>query len=898
MIIEFGSACLSEFDLDIVSPLDISRYSAPETLAEGVSAASDWWSLGIILLEQLTRGRCFEQVHTNAFLIQVMTHGVTITDDLDENIHILLRGLLTRDRTQRWQWPEVSAWLDGRPMAAPVETNHQPPQHGRLITLAGQAYSQPTQFALKAAETTQWDEALSLLLRGELSSWLAGMSHYESIHPQLRLFTDMPEIDDNLRLMLTLKALNPDMPFIYRGEIVTPSWLLEHTDISYSLINDPLAQLLRQIDSEHWLVQLYYRQQQIRRRAEALEITLNENILRIYLLITSHSQLIARWQVHHRLFPDTHHSGLRTLIDRQNLQAEDLILLLSADIGQFIAYQTLLDQAAKLAKRYRISTFERTQAEALLQLPRLTLYQQLRERIGDFCRCGIADIDEWTEQFLLTRRLPLEQVIVMLAIAAEQWVIPEKQRYVQQVMQFFTRKITANTQRGSLVRMRLTPSAGRVDLTELSGVRKSAQDLLQHLINRSKNVVAIDSQTLLQMSKVNDRLRMLQVKTELYQRDTGINGMYLGFPFLLIHTQPSQMKPRIAPLFLWPVNLVMNAGQRGIARLQFDNERGAVRLNPALASLNGIPPVKEWQAILTQLLGHAGLTVDGVMEKLSAVMPVTTRNLSAEQDALDYNTQQLESTLADLQTLNREAFNKGLEYRQISPRRVWEEITRLTGKRARRLREFIEEGEALGLMRLRPVWLMTPDVASQILPLKPGFFDTVIYDEASQMPVEYLTFARNLTIGQREHNQTLLNKMCYTNTDLSDNNRTHDGLNDSFVQSVVNFVQQFMQQQFAQQQGWQIAKVQQAGIFYFDCIIEDKHSGRYIIGLECDMPHHPLLQQARAREIWRASVLKHVVPARYRISVTEWYHQPDIAQQKLVVAITQAFSTHNSTHCL
>ena len=40
-------------------------------------------------------------------------------------------------------------------------------------------------------------------------------------------------------------------------------------------------------------------------------------------------------------------------------------------------------------------------------------------------------------------------------------------------------------------------------------------------------------------------------------------------------------------------------------------------------------------------------------------------------------------------------------------------------------------------MSLRPVWLMTPDVASRVLLPKPGMFDTVIYDEASQMPVEY-----------------------------------------------------------------------------------------------------------------------------------------------------------------
>jgi primosomal replication protein N'' len=40
-------------------------------------------------------------------------------------------------------------------------------------------------------------------------------------------------------------------------------------------------------------------------------------------------------------------------------------------------------------------------------------------------------------------------------------------------------------------------------------------------------------------------------------------------------------------------------------------------------------------------------------------------------------------------------------------------------------------------MELRPVWLMNPDVASRILPLKAGLFDTVIYDEASQIPVEF-----------------------------------------------------------------------------------------------------------------------------------------------------------------
>jgi len=52
----FGSACLSEFDLDVVSPLETSLYMAPEAVAGGVTAASDWWSLGMILLRKLSPG--------------------------------------------------------------------------------------------------------------------------------------------------------------------------------------------------------------------------------------------------------------------------------------------------------------------------------------------------------------------------------------------------------------------------------------------------------------------------------------------------------------------------------------------------------------------------------------------------------------------------------------------------------------------------------------------------------------------------------------------------------------------------------------------------------------------------------------------------------------------------
>src|SRR3546814_3702191 len=90
-----------------------------------------------------------------------------------------------------------------------------------------------------------------------------------------------------------------------------------------------------------------------------------------------------------------------------------------------------------------------------------------------------------------------------------------------------------------------------------------------------------------------------------------------------------------------------------------------------------------------------------------------------------------------MRTLNRRLLVDGLDASRMRPLREWEDITRLRGVRAKRLREFVDLGADLGLMHLRPVWLVNPDVASRLLPLRKALFDTVIFDEASQMPIEY-----------------------------------------------------------------------------------------------------------------------------------------------------------------
>ncbi|SUB84274.1 Uncharacterized conserved protein [Pragia fontium] len=627
VIIEYGSACLSEFDLDIVSPLDITRYSAPETLAGGVAAASDWWSLGIILLEQITQGSCFENIHPHAFLIQVLANGVTIPEHIDPELRLLLRGLLTRDRHRRWQWPEVEAWLEGRPVAAPGDDVAVSGDRLAEITLNQRRYTQPAVFALAAAEQQHWQEALMLLQRGVIASWAQQIGLSAPLLSMLHEVVELTDLNDNYRLMLALKLLNPSMPLIYQGEIVTPAWLLEHPLAGYELLLGPIPDLLGQAESGHWLTQLKSRQEKVRQRGQALKVEFDEETLRIHLLATSRARLMAIWEEQRRLFPETSHAGLKTLIDRHNLSEEDLIVLLSANINQFISAESLLAQAQELASQYHVINFDTDRSRQWLMLPRQQIYQRLADRIDGFNRCNIADIDSWAERFLLTRRIALEQALVMLAIPQEQWLEPEKQRYINQVLNFFTRKITASTMRGSLVRMSITPHSGRVDIYDLGGKKKRPQDLLNHLLARHKQAVSVDSQTLMENELVSGRLRTLNAQTQLYKRDTGIDGLYLGFPFLLVNTQPNQIKTRIAPLLLWPVNVNMEAGIRGVASLRFDHERGAVRLNPALENFVGIPAVKRWQAAADELLSQGSLSIEDVMEKMAELVPANKKQL-------------------------------------------------------------------------------------------------------------------------------------------------------------------------------------------------------------------------------------------------------------------------------
>jgi primosomal replication protein N'' len=110
--------------------------------------------------------------------------------------------------------------------------------------------------------------------------------------------------------------------------------------------------------------------------------------------------------------------------------------------------------------------------------------------------------------------------------------------------------------------------------------------------------------------------------------------------------------------------------------------------------------------------------------------------LLLERQEIEELVRNLAEAEAALREVNKRAITSNIDARRLGTRSTWEDITRFTCPRRRTLREFMDLGWDIGLKELRPVWLMGPDVASRMLPLRP-IFDLVIYDEASQMPVEF-----------------------------------------------------------------------------------------------------------------------------------------------------------------
>ena len=360
----------------------------------------------------------------------------------------------------------------------------------------------------------------------------------------------------------------------------------------------------------------------VRDRARLLEIELDEPRVRAALLATSRINLEAERDRLRALFPDTEHNGLASIMERGRLSDEDLIILVGAAITQFVSLAPLVQTAAELAERIGVEV-DRKGLPQLLSRPRREIFAAVDERTANFARCGVERVDEWADRFRVERRMPLSRAAVLLSVPRDRWREPPKQQYVANLLEYLEKRVTGSVARGPLVRFAIGKTTARVDVVEIGAQGCTADALINHLISRADAQVTLDPSGYMSDEQVAGRLRRLVNQASMFRRDTGIDGLYLAFPFLLTRDRRPESEARtavrIAPVLLWPVTVDMPPGWGQGARIAFDREREEVRLNPALEGIVGSAHFSGWKAARDEMLARSSLRVPDVMDVLSSL---------------------------------------------------------------------------------------------------------------------------------------------------------------------------------------------------------------------------------------------------------------------------------------
>jgi len=140
----------------------------------------------------------------------------------------------------------------------------------------------------------------------------------------------------------------------------------------------------------------------------------------------------------------------------------------------------------------------------------------------------------------------------------------------------------------------------------------------------------------------------------------------------------------------------------------------------------------------------------------------------------------------------------------------------------------------------------------------------------------YMEYARTMSNGDLPSARTLLSRMHNERV----NNRLQQGQKlDGFARDVHAYLRSL---------GFDPVVAQEGDAFGMDFAIADPLTGLYAIGIECDAPRHELLMRARARDIWRPSVLRRAIPHLHRISSQAWYHHNLDEKARLKSAIEAA----------
>ena len=256
---DFGISSVADVPLHVTTLHRTPAYSAPEAMTAVVSKASDWWSVGVMMLELSVGRHPYAGLNELAINFQLATKGIAVPGDLPARWQMLLKGLLTRDYATRWEAGQVRQWLAGQ-KSIPVHYEGPSAENDhryRPYKFAGKDYYVAGELAKALA--IAWDEAVKHFGRRMITDWVSGQLSDQQLASVLLDIADDPKLNAEQKLAVALVAMDEALPLSWRGEVVSREWLAASASGAFELLDSSVPDWLAQLRKERTLKELRQR---------------------------------------------------------------------------------------------------------------------------------------------------------------------------------------------------------------------------------------------------------------------------------------------------------------------------------------------------------------------------------------------------------------------------------------------------------------------------------------------------------------------------------------------------------------------------------------------------------------------------------------------------------------
>ncbi|MGH8667178.1 MAG: serine/threonine-protein kinase, partial [Burkholderiales bacterium] len=216
VLTDFGIASMTQATMHYTSAARTLRYSAPEAGSNWVGKPTDYWALGMMLVEALSGRHPFEGLSDHVVAHWLVTRPIDVSAVTDPRWQTLCRGLLTRDPKARWGADEIERWLAGDDSLA-VADERAAPVAGAVSPYRVGEQDCRTPRELAVALAADWAAGVKDLKRGMLRAWLQNDLRDQNLARAAADAEEALEISDDERLLRLLLQLDPALPPVFKG---------------------------------------------------------------------------------------------------------------------------------------------------------------------------------------------------------------------------------------------------------------------------------------------------------------------------------------------------------------------------------------------------------------------------------------------------------------------------------------------------------------------------------------------------------------------------------------------------------------------------------------------------------------------------------------------------------